>query len=59
MATATRRHDSCHDNTAGFSLITISVLLTVASLVFVSVLPGQESGDVNQKILSNDKRLAR
>jgi len=43
----------------GFSLITVSVLLTVAALVFVSVLPGQESGDVSQKILNNGKKLER
>jgi hypothetical protein len=44
---------------AGFSLIFVSILLTVAALVFVSVLPGQEAGDVNQKTANNTKKLER
>ena len=44
---------------AGFSLIAVSILITVAALIFVSVLPGQEAGDTNQKALNNTKKLER
>ena len=42
---------------AGFSLIFVSILITVASLIFVSILPGQEAGDVNVKTINNVKKL--
>ena len=44
---------------AGFSLIAVSILITVAALIFVSVLPGQEAGDVNIKIINNTKKLEK
>jgi len=44
---------------AGFSLIMVSILLTVAALIFVSFLPGQEAGDINQKTINNNKKLER
>ena len=44
---------------AGFSLIVVSILLTVGALIFVSVLPGQEAGDVNIKMANNTKKLER
>ena len=44
---------------AGFSLIAMSIIITVAAMVFVSVLPGQEAGDTNIKIINNEKRLER
>jgi len=44
---------------AGFSLIMVSILLTVAALVFVSVLPGEQSGDYNQKTTNNLKKLEK
>jgi len=50
---------SCPSRTGGFSLIVVSVLLTVAALVFASLLPGMEAGDANQKTLNNDKKLER
>jgi hypothetical protein len=43
----------------GFSLIMVSILLTVAALIFVSVLPGQEAGDANQKTLNSITKLER
>jgi len=43
----------------GFSLIFISVLLTVAALIFVSLIPGQEAGDINQKNINNTAKLER
>ena len=42
---------------AGFTLIWVSILLTVASLIFVSMLPGQGAGDINQKNINNTKKL--
>src|SRR5690242_20690488 len=44
---------------AGFSLVMMSVILTVAALIFVSVLPGGDTGGDNQKIISNTKKLER
>jgi hypothetical protein len=44
---------------SGFTLIMVSILLTVAALIFVSVLPGKEAGDVNQKMINNTKKLER
>ncbi|HEX4000988.1 MAG TPA: FG-GAP-like repeat-containing protein [Pirellulales bacterium] len=44
---------------SGFSLITISILLTVAALIFTSVLPGKDNADNNGKILNNAKKLER
>ena len=59
MATATRKQDSCQDKSAGFSLIAVSVLLTVSALIFVSLLPGQEGAAITNKILNNAKKLER
>ncbi len=42
---------------AGFSLVAVSVLLTVGALVMVSMLPGNEAGDVNRKTIVNIKKL--
>ena len=44
---------------AGFSLIAVSILITVAALIFVSVLPGQEAGDLNQKTINNIAKLEK
>src|SRR5262249_7513044 len=41
----------------GFSLLWVSVLLTAGALIMVSLLPGKEAGDVNQKELSTVKKL--
>ncbi len=43
----------------GFTLIQMSILLTVAALVMVSVLPGREAGDVNQKTVTNIYKLQK
>jgi hypothetical protein len=43
----------------GFSLITMAVTLTIAALVFVSVLPGRDAGDANKKVITGIKRLDR
>ena len=43
---------------SGFSLITMSILLTAAALVFVSILPG-DIGAYNQKIIDNIHKLER
>jgi len=43
----------------GFSLITISIIMTVAAVLMVSVLPGQEAGDINLKIISTTKKLGK
>ena len=46
------------NKTGGFSLIAVSILLTVAALVFASLLPARkEAGDVNQKALNIGKKL--
>jgi hypothetical protein len=50
---------SCPNRTGGFSLIAVSILLTVAALVFASMLPGIEAGDTNQKTLNNGRKLER
>jgi hypothetical protein len=47
----------CHLR-AGFSLVTASVILTVAALVFVSILPG-DTGSNNKKNLVNTNKLER
>jgi FG-GAP repeat len=47
------------ERSSGFSLIFVSILLAVASLIFVSFLPGQEAGDNNQKAINNTKKLER
>ncbi len=44
---------------AGFTLVMMSILLTVAALIFVAVLPGQEAGDTNQKNTNSTKKLER
>lgn len=43
----------------GFSLIAMSIILTVASLVFVSFLPGREAGDQSQKMINNEQKLEK
>jgi len=43
---------------AGFSLITASIILTVAALVYVSMLPG-DNGQSNQRVIDNAKKLER
>ncbi len=59
MEIMTQKQESPREKMAGFSLIFVAILLTVAALVFVSVLPGQEAGDTNQKTLNNAKKLER
>src|SRR5262245_6821674 len=44
---------------SGFSLVTASVVLTVAALVFVSMLPGKGVSDINQRIITNEKKLEK
>lgn len=48
-----------HNEYAGFSLIFISILLTVAALIFVAFLPGKDAGDTNQKMIRNVNKLER
>jgi hypothetical protein len=50
---------SCPNEMDGFSLIAISILLTVAALVFASLLPGQQGAESIQKTLNNGKKLER
>jgi FG-GAP repeat len=49
--------DTANRRKTGFSLIMVSILLTVAALIFVSVLPG--GLDVNQRTINNTKRLEK
>jgi hypothetical protein len=42
---------------AGFSLVTLSVILTAASIVMASMLPGKDAGDVNAKTLRSTQRM--
>lgn len=42
-----------------FSLIWVSILLTVGAVIMVSVLPGREAGDYNEKILKDVDKLDR
>jgi|GEM_PF-1560577 len=42
---------------SGFTLIWMSILLTVAALIFVSFLPGKEAGDYGQKTVTNIQKL--
>ena len=46
-------------HTAGFSLIQISLMLTVMSILVVSVLPGGENGNDLGKDSITAKRMAR
>lgn len=50
---------AAHRRRSGFTLIWVSVLLTVASLVLVSLLPGREAGDVGQKSLATIDKLEK
>jgi len=43
----------------GFSLIFVSILLTVVALIFASLISGQEAGDINQKNINNTQKLER
>jgi hypothetical protein len=43
----------------GFALIFMSILITVAALIFVSFLPGQEAGDMNQKMITDTEKLEK
>jgi hypothetical protein len=42
---------------AGYSLILLSILMTVAALIMVAVVPGQQAGDVNYKSESTAQKL--
>jgi len=42
---------------SGFNLITVSVLVVAASLVMVSMLPGEQAGSNNQKSVSSIQKL--
>lgn len=44
---------------SGFSLVQVSLLLTIGALVMVSVLPGADSGDYNQKSINTVKKIER
>lgn len=43
----------------GFSLIWMSILITVASIIMVSILPGNEAGSYNAKSTADIKKLSR
>ena len=47
---------TCHPR-AGFSLIMMSILITVAAIIMVSMLPGQDAGDYAQKTANNVLKL--
>src|SRR4051794_19017501 len=42
---------------SGFNLITMSIILTAASLIMVPMLPGQQAGDNNLKTISTIEKL--
>jgi FG-GAP repeat len=42
---------------AGFTLLTMSIMLTVAAIIMVSMLPGRDAGDYNQKVLTTAQKL--
>jgi len=44
---------------AGFSLIFVAILLTVAALIMVSFLPGREAGDNTKKAASSVQKLEK
>src|SRR3954451_21395972 len=44
---------------SGFSLIAVSLLLSAAAIVMVSVLPGQRPGESNMKVRSTIEKLER
>jgi hypothetical protein len=44
-------------NIFGFSLLQTSVMLMMAALVLISLIPGQQAGDTNQKIIDTIARL--
>src|SRR5487761_1157310 len=44
---------------AGFSLIIVSVLITVAAILLVALLPGGGAGDYNAKTISNVEKLEK
>ena len=49
---------TCHPR-AGFSLIMMSILITVAAIIMVSMLPGQDAGDYAQKTANNVLKLVK
>src|SRR5436309_195144 len=46
-----------HTNRGGFTLVQLSVILTVAAIVMTSMLSGREAGDYNQHILDDIAKL--
>lgn len=46
-------------STCGFSLILMSIILTVSAVIFASILPGQDAGDYNRKVVNNTQKLER
>jgi hypothetical protein len=48
---------SPESSSASFSLVVVSVLLTVGALLMVSVLPGQEAGDYNRKATTTIEKM--
>src|SRR4051812_27713227 len=54
---STELHSSVKCDSPGFTLIWMSILMTAAALVFVSVLPGKDAGDPSLKTISNIYRL--
>ncbi len=44
-------------NRRGFTLLQVSVILTVAAVILASTLPGQTAGDYNQKTMDNIRKL--
>ncbi len=52
-------HRRWADRRGGFNLITMSILLTVASIAMAMVLPGQEAVDVNNKSMVAVQNLGK
>jgi len=59
MPTALRYTGKAGGRQAGFTLIAVSILLTTGAVIMVSMLPGGEAGDTNQKTLNSVKKLER
>lgn len=47
------------DPRAGFNLIQVSIALTVASFIMVSILPGREAGDALRKSATTNERMMK
>src|SRR5579872_5525870 len=54
-----RNPGGCNRSTDGFSLILMSIVLTASAMIFASMLPGQDAGDYNRKVMTNTQKLER